>query len=71
MTPITRDEYMELVRGLKPMESFSDPEGCSPFGNMRPQMVTVWGDGERHIVTFKKTKENRHQSEWDYEYFKH
>lgn len=70
MTEITKEEYMTLVKDLKPMFSFSDPDGTSPIGNGRPFMEKIWGDGATEIVCCEMSKENRHQNHWDYTYYR-
>lgn len=70
-TEITKEEYMGLVKGLKPIESFSDPDGILPFGYGMPAMDTVWGtDSEHPVVECQMRKESRHQQDWEYKYFK-
>lgn len=70
---IDKDLYMEKVVGLKPIESFSDPDGCLPFGYGHPAMDTIWGVvGDKHdmpVVKCEMRKENRHQLLWTFEYF--
>ncbi len=63
-------EYMERVVGLKPIESFSDPDGVFSFGYGRPAMDTVWGTDGEPILKREMRKENRHQLKWDNQYFK-
>lgn len=66
---ITKDAYMDKVKGLKPVESFSDPDGILPYGYHQPAMDTVWGKDDKHIVKCEMRKDNRHQLEWDCKYF--
>lgn len=67
---IDREEYMNKVKGLKPIESFSDPDGILSFGYGRPAMDTIWGtDIDNPLVKCEMRKENRRQLEWEYKYF--
>jgi hypothetical protein len=66
---ITKEMYMEKVKGLKPMESFSDPDGVSPIGYGCPAMDTTWGKDYEEIVKCEMRKQDRHQAEWDYTYY--
>jgi hypothetical protein len=70
---ITRDEYMIRVSELKPIETFSDPEGTSPYGTGRPYMETIWGHSspERDVGILKciTSKSDCHQENWDEEYY--
>ena len=69
---IDKDTYMQKVIGLKPIESYTDPDGTQPFSCGRPQMVTVWGiRGEEEntpVVKCEQVKESRHDTEWQTEY---
>ncbi len=68
---------MEKVNGLKPIESFTDPDGIMEFSYGRPQIVTIWGTvGARNeydtpIVKCEMRKQDRHQPEWETEYFEY
>jgi hypothetical protein len=66
---ITKDVYMDKVKGLKPIESFSDPDGILPYGYGCPAMDTVWGNGEKQIVKCEMRKQSRHDVEWQFNYF--
>lgn len=66
---IDKDTYMKKVVGLRVLESFSDPDGDLPFGYGKPAMDTIWGIGETAIVKCEMRKNNRHELNWEYEYF--
>lgn len=66
---IEKDEYMKKVAGLKPLESFSDPDGVLSFGYGVPAMDTVWGNDSGPLLKCEMRKDNRHQADWDYSYF--
>lgn len=70
MEKITREEYIKLVEGCKPHSSFSDPDGILSFGYGCPAMDTVWGKDNIDIVRCEMRKENRHQTEWEYTYYR-
>jgi hypothetical protein len=71
---IDKETYMQKVIGLKPIESFTDPDGTMHFSCGRPQIVTIWGTvgvGEEEntpVVKCEQRKEDRHQLEWETEY---
>jgi hypothetical protein len=71
---IDKETYMQKVKGLKPIESFTDPDGTMEFSCGRPQIVTIWGtvgtneEENTPIVKCEMRKESRHQLEWDTEY---
>lgn len=74
---IDRETYMQKVKGLKPIESFSDPDGTLHFGYGKPAMDTIWGivgtndQPDQPIVKSEMRKESRHQLDWDTEYFEY
>lgn len=69
--PIKKEDYMSRVPGLKPVESFSDPEGTSPYGRGFPWMETVWGNEEERILKVITSKIDLDQPKWDEHYFEH
>lgn len=69
--PITKEVYMQQVGELKPVESFSDPDGTSPLGRGRPWMETIWGLDDKRILKCITSKLDRHQQHWDEYYFQH
>lgn len=69
--PIAKEVYMQQVGELKPMESFSDPDGTSPYGKGYPWMETIWGRDDECILKCITSKVNRHQQHWDEHYFQH
>ena len=75
---ITRIEYENIhlsTPKLKPIETFSDPDGILSFGYGKPAMDTIWGisDGEesKPILSHEMRKESRHDKEWQYRYFQY
>lgn len=74
---IDKETYMGKVKGLKPIESFTDPDGTMEISCGRPEIVTIWGivggknEDDTPIVKCEQRKENRHQQEWDTEYFEY
>lgn len=79
---IDKETYMEKVKGLKPIESFTDPDGTMEFSCGKPQIETIWGtvatvvneDGEygnQPVVKCEMRKHDRHQKDWDTEYFEY
>lgn len=62
---IYREHYEELV----PFATFTSPEGCELSSN--PEIMTEWGFKKSEVPLIKliKTKKDRHQEEWDCEYF--
>jgi hypothetical protein len=74
---IEKEAYMQKVVGLKPLESYTDPEGTLPFSCGIPQIETIWGteggkeEYDKTVVKCKMTKQNRHQQDWDTEYFEY
>jgi hypothetical protein len=69
-TEITKEEYMEMVKDLKPLESFSDPDGVLPYGYGYPAMNTIWGnDPDFPVVKCEMRKANRGELEWRYTYY--
>ena len=71
---IDKETYMQKVKGLRPIESFTDPDGTMQFSCGRPQIVTVWGivgakdEDDTPVLKCEQRKENRHQVEWETEY---
>lgn len=64
--------YARFRSQLKPISTFSDPDGTSPYGNFRPQMVTVWGfNNDDPFIEVHETKESRHADSWDYVCYLH
>jgi hypothetical protein len=74
---IDKDTYMKKVKGLKPIEGFSDPDGTLHFGYGKPAMDTIWGivgkndEPDQPIVKCEMRKENHRQLDWDIEYFEY
>lgn len=66
---IEKDEYMQKVAGLKPLESFSDADGVLSFGYGVPAMDTIWGNDSGPLLKCEMRKADRHQADWDYFYF--
>lgn len=61
---------MEMVNALRPLESFSDPDGVSPCGNGKPSMDTIWGnDPGLPVCKCEMRKANRHEIEWKSTYY--
>ena len=73
MKQVTREEYMAFFKGknLKPISSFSDPEGILSFGYGCPAMDTDWGnsDEDEPYARCEMRKDHRLQEEWEYTYF--
>lgn len=69
--PITKEVYMQQVGELKPVQSISDPDGTSPYGNGRPWLETIWGHEDKRILKSIISKVDRHQKHWDEHYFQH
>jgi len=73
MKQVTREEYMAFFKGknLKPISSFSDPDGVLSFGYGCPAMDTDWGteDEDEPFARCEMRKESRHDNEWIYTYF--
>lgn len=73
MIQVTQEEYMAFFNGkkLKPISSFSDPDGVLPFGYGCPAMDTDWGTDseEEPFARCEMRKDDRHQQEWEYTYF--
>jgi hypothetical protein len=71
---IDKETYMQKVKGLRPIESCTDPDGTMQFSCGRPQIVTVWGvvgansEDNTPVVKCEQRKEDRHQVEWETEY---
>jgi hypothetical protein len=69
---IDKETYMQKAKGLKVIESYTDPDGILEFSSGRPQIVTVWGIlGEEEntpVVKCEQIKESRHDIEWQTEY---
>jgi len=71
---IDKETYMQKVKGLKPIESFTDPDGTMSFSCGRPQIVTIWGirgnsnEEDTPIVKCEQRKESRYDIEWQTEY---
>lgn len=74
---IDKETYMEKVKGLKPLESYTDPDGTQVMSFGRPHILTIWGlrgnSGEEDspIVKCEMNKESRHDIEWDTQYFEY
>ena len=72
MKKVNKETYMEAFKQqeLKPISSFSDPDGVMPFGYGRPAMDTDWGteDSDEPIARCEMRKESRHDKEWEYTY---
>lgn len=70
---ISKDEYMIRVSELKPIESFSDPDGTSPYGHGRPWMETIWGhssvERDTGILKCIMSKSDRQQENWNEQYY--
>ena len=70
---IDKETYMEKVKGLKPLESYTDPDGTLEMSCGQPQIDTIWGINNwpdlQQIVRCTHTKKDRHQLDWDTEYF--
>lgn len=73
MKLITRDEFLKLFSGrnLQAMESFTDPDGAFLMSFGKPRMETVWGIDGIKICESIATKSDRHQLDWDWEYFEY
>ena len=73
MKKVTREEYLKVFGNyeLKPISSFSDPDGVLSFGYGRPAMDTDWGteEEEQPFCRCEMRKESRHQTEWEYTYY--
>lgn len=69
---ITIEEYKAIhdLAKLRPVSSFSDPDGILPYGYGRPAMDTVWGTEDNEILLCEMRKENRHQDKWDFKFYK-
>jgi hypothetical protein len=76
-TTIDKKAYAQKVRGLKPLESFTDPDGTMEFSCGKPQIVTIWGirgnnnEDDTPVVKCEMHKESRHDLEWVTEYFEY
>ena len=73
MKKVTEQEYREDFKkqNLKPISSFSDPDGAIPFGYGVPAMDTDWGveGDEEPIARCEMRKESSHDAEWKYTYY--
>lgn len=73
MKEVTREEYITFFRGnlnMKPISSFSDPDGIIPFGYGVPAMDTDWGyEPDKPLARCEMRKENRDVSHWEYTYY--
>lgn len=71
MREVTKTEYMNAFknRELKPIGSFSDPDGVLPFGYGRPAMDTDWGLDETTVARCEMRKEYRTDTEWNCTYY--
>ena len=67
--PISKEEYMKKVVGLKLVESFSDPTGESNLGKGFPWMETIWGLEYKRILKAITSKVSPEQEDWDEHYF--
>jgi hypothetical protein len=67
--PISKEEYIIKVDGLKPVESFSDPTGESHLGKGFPWMETIWGVDDKRLLKSITSKVNVDQEKWDEHYF--
>jgi len=79
---IDKEIYMEKVKGLTVIESFTDPDGMFEYSCGKPQIETVYGipatvpneDGQYEntpVVKCEMIKQDRHQKEWDTKYFEY
>lgn len=74
---IEKEVYMERVYGLKPLESYTDPDGILSMSCGKPYIETVWGisgaglTNSLPMLKCEMRKEHRHQQEWDTEYFEY
>lgn len=72
---ISKEVYMEKVKGLKPLESYTDPDGILQMSFGKPKIETVWGirgnsgEDDKPVVKCEMNKESRHDLEWVTEYF--
>jgi len=74
-TTIDKETYMQKVKGLKPIESFTDPDGILAMSCGKPQILTVWGISEMGetipVVKCEQHKDSRHDTDWKTEYFEY
>lgn len=74
MKKVTEQEYREFFKNneyLRPIASFSDPDGTCHFGYGVPAMDTDWGISgtDKPLARCQMRKENRHSGIWKCEYF--
>lgn len=74
---IDKETYMEKVKGLKPLESYTDLDGTQVMSFGRPRIETIWGisgaglTNDLPMVKCEMNKESRHDIEWDTQYFEY
>lgn len=63
--------YREHIKDLTVFGTCSAPEGNLELGLISPYMLTEWGfkKADEPLIKSIATKKNRHQEEYDYEYF--
>lgn len=73
MKKVSREIYINEFKKhkLKPISSFSDPDGILPFGYGIPAMDTDWGiEGSEKIIARCEMRKNNSQEEnWEYTYY--
>jgi hypothetical protein len=74
---INKEAYMKKVIGLKPLESYTDPDGIQVMSFGRPHILTIWGmpgskdDDATPIVKCEMNKGSRHDRDWDVQYYEY
>jgi hypothetical protein len=70
---VSREEYFDFFKNnsnLKPISSFSDPDGTSPYGIGRPSMDTDWGvSGTDDVLATHEMRKEHRNNEWETRYF--
>lgn len=63
--------YVEHNKALRVFGTCTLPEGNPRLGHINPYILTEWGfvGADEPIIKSVATKKNRHQKEYDYEYF--
>lgn len=74
MKKVTEQEYREFFKNnedLRPIASFSDPDGTCHFGYGVPAVDTDWGISgtDEPLARCQMRKDNRHSGVWKCEYF--
>jgi hypothetical protein len=72
---VSKEEYFKFFQdnpGLKPLSSFSDSTGQSPYGIGRPAMDTDWGySGTDTVLAIHEMRKDevRDEKDWQTKYY--